>query len=88
MKSLILILLSASILFGAQKVVVEKVVKADTTITIKVDTVKTFKIDTIKTTKIDTVKAISFDTLKINRTVKDTTVLVKVDTVIAKSKKK
>lgn len=62
-KALIAIIAVCSVCLAAPKTVVEKIVKADTVVTIKVDTIKTVKYDTIKVTK----------------TLKDTSIVVKVD---------
>ena len=72
MRCLVILLALAGVILAGQRTVVEKIVKADTVITIKVDTLRTVK----------------YDTLKITRTFQDTSFMVKQDTTIAKPKKK
>lgn len=52
----------------------------------KTEVTKVIIPDTTVTVKQDTIRMVSFDTLKITKTLKDTSVYVKVDTVISKSK--
>jgi hypothetical protein len=52
----------------------------------KTEVTKVIIPDTTVTVKQDTIRMVSFDTLKITKTLKDTSVFVKADTVISKSK--
>jgi len=73
MKTLVLILAFATLTIGATRTEVTKIVRPDTSLVIKTA---------------DTTKMVSLDTLKITKQVKDTTLILKSDTVIIKATKK
>lgn len=71
MRTVILMLLAVAFVSAKTKVVTEKVLKADTIVTVKCDTIKT----------------VVYDTVLINKTIQDTTVLLKSDTTVKSAKR-
>ena len=67
---ILMLLTLCSVILAAPRTIVEKIVKADTSITIKMDTIRT----------------ITYDTIKVIKTVQDTAIVKKIDTVRTKSK--
>jgi hypothetical protein len=67
---MITILCFSFALIAAPRIVVEKIIKADT----------------IYTTKLDTIRLITYDTIKITKTIQDTVIVKKSDTTYSKSK--
>lgn len=74
-KALIILFALACLVYAGQRKVIKKIVVADTVTTIKVDTIKTVKVDTIKTVK--------YDTLLVRQLVRDSSWVLKADTVNA-----
>ena len=70
MRFLMLVALCFGVILAVPRTIVEKIVKVDTSITIKMDTIRT----------------ITYDTIKIIKTIQDTAIVKKIDTVKTKSK--
>lgn len=71
MRSMLFILLAVGLVSAKTKVVTEKVLKADTVVTVKCDTTKT----------------VIYDTITVNKTVQDTSILLKTDTTVKAAKR-
>jgi len=65
---------------------IKAAVKAETGKPAKTETIKVIKADTTVTIKIDTIRTITYDTTTYVKTLKDTAIVIKTDTIKSKHK--
>jgi hypothetical protein len=87
MSVLFTILVLAITTMAGQKTVVSRVIVPDTILVVKNDSTRVIKCDTTYSVKEINTKVIKFDTLKITKVIKDTALVVKMDTVKVPAKK-
>ena len=75
------ILVLAITTMAGQKTVVSRVIVPDTILVVKSDSTRVIKCDTTYNVKETSTKVVKYDTLKITKVIKDTAIVVKMDTI-------